>query len=168
LHGGAEKGGCQNYCDTGACRSTRHAFQRCERKMAERSVEIPSNGKTTPEYNAVRESHGEINPAIIREDFVSQAYSCGLIPTPNPSSPLDVVLSEISRDPVNYYSLQHVVATLDEGNRFQEGIGKMETTFQCKEISTSRKRIQGRCTGPVSVSQLNTKERPRKLSTRSS
>jgi hypothetical protein len=104
-----------------------------ERKMAECSVKIPSKGETTPEYNAVRKSYGEINPAIIREDFVSRAYSCGLIPTPYPSSPpLDVVLREISRDPVNYYSLQHVVTSLNVEDRFNEGIGKMEKTFQCK------------------------------------
>jgi hypothetical protein len=101
--------------------------------MAGRSVEIPSSGITTPEYNAVRKSYGEINPAIIPDDFVIQAHSCGLIPTRNPSSPpLDVVLDEISRDPVDYYSLQHVVATLNVENRFDKGIDKMEKTFQCK------------------------------------
>ena len=94
---------------------------------------IPSSGDTTPEYNAVRKSYGEIDSAIIPDDFVSQAYSCGLIPTRDLSSPpLDVVLKEISRDPVNYYSLQHVVATLNVENRFDKGIGKMEKTFQCK------------------------------------
>ena len=97
------------------------------------SIRIPSSGDTTPEYNAVRKSYGEINPAIITDDFVSQAHSCGLIPTRNLSRPpLDVVLKEISRDPVNYYSLQHVVATLNVGNRFDKGIGKMEKTFQRK------------------------------------
>jgi hypothetical protein len=97
-------------------------------------VKIASSGVTTPEYNAVRKSYGEINPAIIPDDFVSRAHSCGLIPTRNPSSPpLDVVLNEISRDPVNYYSLQHVVATLNVGGRFDKGISKMEKTFQCKD-----------------------------------
>jgi hypothetical protein len=104
--------------------------------MAEHShiggVKIPSSGET-PEYSAVRKSHGEIKPAIIPDDFVNQAHSCGLIPTRNLSSPpLDVVLKEISRDPVNYYSLQHVVATLNVGGRFDKGIGKMENAFQCK------------------------------------
>jgi hypothetical protein len=104
--------------------------------MAERSVKIPSKGETTPEYNAVRRSYGDINLAIVREDFVSLAYSCGLIPTPNPSSPpLDVVLREISRDPVNYYSLQHVLINLNFEDRFDEGIGKMGKTFQCKDIT---------------------------------
>jgi hypothetical protein len=104
--------------------------------MAERSVKIPSKGETTPEYNAVRKSYGDINPEIIREDFVSLAYGYGLIPTRNPSSPppLDIVLSEISRDPVNYYSLQHVVSNLNVEDRFDEGIGKMEKTFQCKYL----------------------------------
>ena len=105
--------------------------------MAEHSptegIKIPSSGDTTPEYNAVRKSYEDINPAIIPDDFVSRAHSCGLIPTRNLSSqPLDVVLKEISRDPVNYYSLQYVVATLNVGNRFDKGIGKMEKTFQRK------------------------------------
>ena len=109
-----------------------------ERKMAERSptggITIPSSGDATPEYNAVRKSYGEINPAIIPGDFVSQAHSCGLIPTRNLSTPpVDVVLNEISRDPVNFYSLQHVIATLNVENRFDKGIIKMENTFQCKD-----------------------------------
>ena len=97
---------------------------------------IPSRGDTTPEHNAVRKSRGEIEPAIIRDDFIRQAHSCGLIPARNPSNPpLDVVLNEISRDPVNYYSLQHVLATtLNVGGRFNDGIRKMEKTFQCKNI----------------------------------
>jgi hypothetical protein len=98
-------------------------------------IKIASSGEATPEYNAVRKSYEEISPAIILDDFVSRAHACGLIPTRNPSSPpLDVVLNEISRDPVNYYSLQDVVATLNVGNRFDEAIGKMEKTFQCKDI----------------------------------
>ena len=111
-----------------------------ERKMAEHSptggIKIPSSGDVTPEYNAVRKSYGEINPAIIPGDFVNEAHSCGLIPTRNPSrdQPLDVVLKEISRDPVNYYSLQNVVATLNVENRFDKGIGKMENAFQSKNI----------------------------------
>ena len=101
--------------------------------MATGSIKIPSRGNTTPEYNTVRKSYGEIEPAIIPDDFVRQAHICGLIPSRNPSSPpLDVVLDEISRDPVNYYSLQHIVATLNVGNRFDKGIRKMEKTFQCK------------------------------------
>ena len=105
--------------------------------MAERTptggIRIPSSGDTTPEYNAVRKSYGEINPAIIPDDFVRQAHICGLIPTRNLSNPpLDVVLDEISRDPVYYYSLQHVVATLNVGGRFDKGISKMENAFQCK------------------------------------
>jgi hypothetical protein len=109
-----------------------------ERKMAERTptggIKIASSGDTTPEYNAVRKSYGEINHVIIRDDFVSRAHSCGLIPTRNPSSPpLDVVLNEISRDPVNYYSLQHVIATLNVENRFDKGISMMEKMFQCKD-----------------------------------
>ena len=101
--------------------------------MATGSIKIPSSGDTTPEYNAVRKSRGEIEPAIIPDDFVSRAHSCGLLPTRNLSRPpLDVVLNEISLDPVNYYSLQHVVATLNVGNRFDKGISKMEKTFQCK------------------------------------
>jgi hypothetical protein len=97
-------------------------------------TKIPSSGEATPEYNAIRKSYGEINPAIIRDDFVSRAHSCGLIPTRNLSRPpLDVVLDEISLDPVNYYSLQHVVATPNVGGRFNKGIRKMETTFQCKD-----------------------------------
>ena len=96
---------------------------------------IPSYGDTTPEHNAVRKSRGEIEPAIVRDDFIRQVHSRGLIPTRNPSSPpLDVVLDEISRDPVNYYSLQHVVTTLNVGGRFNDGISKMEKTFQCKNI----------------------------------
>ena len=105
--------------------------------MAERAstggVKIPSSGETTPEYNAVRKSYGKINPAIIPDDFVSEAHICGLIPTRNLSHPpLDVVLNEISGDPVCYYSLQHVVATLNVGGRFNNGIDKMENAFQCK------------------------------------
>ena len=96
-------------------------------------IEIPSTGETTPEYNTVRKSYGEIEPAIIPDDFISRAHSCGLIPTRNPSRPpLDMVLNEISLNPVNYYSLQHVVGTLNVGNRFNDGIRKMEKTFQCK------------------------------------
>ena len=101
--------------------------------MATGSIKIPSSGATTPEYNTVRKSRGEIEPAIIPGDFISRAHSCGLIPTHNPSRPpLDVVLNEISLDPVNHYSLQHIVATLNVGGRFDKGIRKMETTFQCK------------------------------------
>ena len=96
-------------------------------------IKIPSSGETTPEFNAVQKSHGEINPAIIPDDFVRQAHSCGLIPTRNLSRPpMDVALDEISRDPFCYYSLQHVVIDLNIGNRFDKGIRKMETTFQCK------------------------------------
>jgi hypothetical protein len=96
---------------------------------------IPSSGTNTPEYNAVQKSYEDINPVNFYDDFFSAAYSHGLIPTRNPSSPpLDVVLAEIARDPVNYYSLQHVVAVLNVGGRFDEGIGKMEETFQCKDI----------------------------------
>ena len=101
--------------------------------MATSGIKIPSNGDTTPEYYAIRKSRGEIEPAIIPDDFVSRAHSCGLIPTRNPSRPpMDVVLNEISLYPVNYYSLQHVVATLNVENRFDKGISKMEKTFQCK------------------------------------
>ena len=104
--------------------------------MATGSIKIPSSGDTTPEYNAVRKSYGEINSAIIPKDFISQAYSCGLIPSSDddPSNqPLKAALNEISLDPVNYYSLQHVVGTaLNVGNRFDKGIRKMETTFKCK------------------------------------
>ena len=103
--------------------------------MATGSIKIPSTGETTPEYTTVRKSYGEIEPAIrsIPDDFVRQAHICGLLPTRNPSNPpLDVVLDEISRDPVNYYSLQHIVDTLNVGNRFDKGIRKIEKTFQCK------------------------------------
>ena len=103
--------------------------------MTTGSIKIPSSGDTTPEYNAIRKSRGEIEPAIrsIPDDLVSRAHSCGLIPTRNPSRPpLDVVLNEISLYPVNYYSLQHVLATLNVENRFNDGIRKMEKTFQCK------------------------------------
>ena len=98
------------------------------------SIKIPSRGDTTPEYNAALKSCEEIEPAIIPDDFVRRAHSRGLLPTRNLSRPpLDVILNEISRDPVNYYSLQHVLATtLNVGNRFNDGISKMETTFQCK------------------------------------
>ena len=73
------------------------------------------------------------NPAIIPDDFVSEAHICGLIPTRNLSRPpLNVVLNEISGDPVCYYSLQHVIATLNVGGRFDKAIGKMENAFQCK------------------------------------
>ena len=113
--------------------------------MAERApdpIKIPSSGETTPEYNAVRKSYGEIEPAIIPDDFVSQAHSCGLLPTRNPSSPpLEVVLNEISRDPVNYYCLQHVVIGLNVENRFDKGIGKMGKTFQCKDLKHQAKTI---------------------------
>ena len=107
--------------------------------MAERASDptgIPSSGETTPEYNAVQKSYGEIEAAIIRDPFVCRAGECpGLLPARNPSSlPLEVVLKEISRDPVNYYSLQYVVSTLNVGDRFDKGIGKMETTFQRKDI----------------------------------
>jgi hypothetical protein len=106
--------------------------------MAERTptggVKIPLSGETTPEYIAVQKSNGEIKSAILPDDFNSVAYSCELIPTPTPSSPLDVVLNEISRDPVNYYSLQQVVTTLNVGNRFNKGISKMGKKFQCKDI----------------------------------
>jgi hypothetical protein len=110
--------------------------------MAERAPtggkKIPSIGEATPEYIAIRKSYGEINSAIIPKDFVSRAYSCGLIPTldDDPSNPpLKLALNEICRDPVNYYSLQHVVATLNLGDRFDKGIDNMEKTFQCKDIS---------------------------------
>ena len=104
------------------------------KKMA--TIKIPSSGDTTPEYNTVRKSYGEINSAIIPKDFISQAYSCGLIPSPDddPSNPpLKAALNEISLDPINYYSLRHVVTDLNVGGRFNKGIGKMETTFQCKD-----------------------------------
>ncbi len=102
------------------------------------SIKIPSSGKTTPEYNAVRKACEEISPKIPYDDFVSQAYSCRLIPTPSTSRPpLDVVLNEISRNPINYYSLQHVIATLNVGNRFDKGIGQMEDAFQCKDNKMS-------------------------------
>jgi hypothetical protein len=99
---------------------------------------IPSSGEATPEYNAVRKSYGDISPSIynIPKKFVSQAYSCGLIPTldDDPSNPpLKLVLNEISLDPVKYYSLQHVVTTLNVGNHFDKGISMMEKTFQCKD-----------------------------------
>ena len=102
-----------------------------ERLMAE-CIKIPSS---TPEYNAVVKSYEEINSAIaaIPNEFASRAHSCGLIPTRNLSRPsLDVVLDEVSRDPVHYYSLQHVLDTLNERNRFDKGISKMETTFRGK------------------------------------
>ena len=103
--------------------------------MATGSIKIPASGTTTPEYNSVRKSYEDIDSAIIASDFVSRAHSCELLPTRNlgpQNSPLDVVLDEISHDPVNYYSLQHVVEVLNVGNRFNKGIGKMETTFHCK------------------------------------
>ena len=110
-----------------------------ERKKMATGGKIPSKGENTPEHNAVRKSRGEIEPAIVRDDFVRQAHSCGLIPTRNlpvSSLPLDMVLDEISRDPVNYYSLQHVLATasaLNVGGRFNNGIRKMKKTFECKD-----------------------------------
>ena len=102
--------------------------------MATSGIKIPSSGDTTPEYNAIQQSYREIELAIrsITGDFVRQAHSCGLIPTRNPSTPLEVVLNEISLDPVNYYSLQHVLATLNVRTRFNDHIRRMETTFQCK------------------------------------
>ena len=102
--------------------------------MAAGVITIPSSGETTPEYNAVRKSYEEISLAIIPDDFVSRAHSCGLLPTRNLlRPPLDVVLNEISLDPFNYYSLQDVVATLNVKGRFDDGISKMEKTFQCKD-----------------------------------
>ena len=105
--------------------------------MAERKpVKIPSSGNATPEYSAVLKSYPEINSSIaaITHEFETQALSCGLIPSRNLSKPtLDVVLDEVSRDPVNYYNLQDIVATLNEGNRFDKGIGRMETTFRGKD-----------------------------------
>ena len=116
-----------------------YTYTQHERKMAERNptggMKIPSSGNTTPEYNSVRKSYEEINSAkrTILSDFVSRAHSCGLLPTRNLSKdPLDVVLDEIYLEPINYYSLQHVVEALNVGNRFNKGIKKMETTFQCK------------------------------------
>ena len=104
--------------------------------MATGGIKIPSTGETTPEYNTVRKSREEIEQAIrsISDDFVSRAHSCGLIPTSNPSRPpLEVVLNEISLNPVNYYSLQHVVATLNVETRFDKGISEMEKKFKCKD-----------------------------------
>ena len=109
---------------------------RKEEQMAAGGVKIPSSGDTTPEYSAVLKSYEEINSAIaaIRHEFETRGLSCGLIPSRNPSKPtLDVVLDEVSRDPVNYYSLQHVVASLNVGSRFDKGIGRMETTFRSKD-----------------------------------
>ena len=104
--------------------------------MAAGGVKVPSSGKATPEYNAVLKSYEEINSSIaaIPHEFETQALICGLIPSRNPSKPtLDVVLDEVSRDPVNYYKLQYIVATLNVGNRFDKGIHKMETTFRGKD-----------------------------------
>ena len=104
--------------------------------MAE-SKKIPSSGNTTPEYTAVRKSYKDINAAIIPQDFISRARSCGLLPSRNPSNfPLDAVLDEISRDPVNCYTLQHVLSTLNVGSRFDKGIKNMEKTFQRKGNTT--------------------------------
>ena len=119
-----------------------------ESKMAERAhtggVKIASRGETTPEYNAVRKSDGDINPAIIPYDFVRQAHISGLIPTRNLSRPpMDVVLDEISRDPFCYYSLQHIVATLNVGGRFNDGIDKMENAFQCKNNANASDMMRG-------------------------
>ena len=101
--------------------------------MATGGIKIPSTGETTPEYIAVKKSYEEIEPAIISDDFIRRARSCDLITARNSSSPpLDMALKEIFHDPVGYYSLQHVVATLNVGNRFDKGIGKMEKAFQCK------------------------------------
>ena len=116
-----------------ATSQTRFTPKKMATGRATGGIKIPSSGETTPEYNAVQKSYEEIEPAIIPDDFVRRARSCGiLIPTRNSSnSPLEVVLNEISRHPVDYYSLQHVLATLNVRGRFDEGIGKMETTFQC-------------------------------------
>ena len=103
----------------------------------EMATEIPSSGDTTPEFNAVRKSRGEIETAIVLDDFIHQTHSCGLIPTRNLSRPpLDMVLDEISCDPVNYYSLQYVLVntTLNVGGRFNKGISNMEETFQRKDL----------------------------------
>ena len=108
--------------------------------MAERKptggVKVPSSGNTTPEYNAVLKAYDEINSSItaIPHEFESRAHSCGLIPSHSLSKPtLDVVLDEISRDPVNYYTLQQIGDTLNVGNRFDKGIGRMEATFRSKD-----------------------------------
>ena len=110
------------------------------KKMATGGTKMPliASGTQAPEYYALQKSYEEIDAAIIPDKFVSRAHSCGLLPTRNPSrQPLDVVLNEISLDPVNYYSLQHILATLNVGNRFDKGISKMETTFQCKDNGVS-------------------------------
>ena len=100
--------------------------------MATSGIKIPSSGDTTPEYNAIQQSYREIELAFrsIPDDFVSQAHSCGLIPTRNPSRPpLEVVLNEISLDPVNYYAVSRVPANLCTNLycHMQEGAGTRAT-----------------------------------------
>ena len=95
-------------------------------------MELPSSGVTTPEYITVLNSYEEINSAIsaIPHEFGFRAYTCGLIPSHCLSKPtLDVVLDEVSRDPINYYSLQHIITALNIEGKFDKGVGKMETTF---------------------------------------
>ena len=98
--------------------------------------ELPLNGKNTPEYVAVRRSSRLIGGAIeaIRDDFVGEAFSCGLIPSLTPRDPvMEVVLADVCSDPVNYYVLQYVLATLNGGNRFNESINSMKSIYLGKE-----------------------------------
>ena len=102
-------------------------------------TKIPSSGDTTPEYIAVQKSFNYIDPAIaaISEEFVSNANSCGVIPRREyrRNEVMNVVLSEVSRDPLNYYALQYVFDILNTGDRFKTSISKTGETFLGKDNS---------------------------------
>ena len=97
--------------------------------------ELPEKGRNTPECVAVQRSSTLIGAAIeaVREEFVGEAHSSGLIPNRTPGDLMAVIQSEIFRDPVNYYVLQYVLATLNRGNRFNESISSMNRFYLGKE-----------------------------------
>ena len=106
--------------------------------MAKRA-NIPANGGKTPEYAAVQRSSRVIEAAIdaMSDDFLTEAHGSGLIPSRTPRNPvMNVVLAEISRDPINYYILLYVLDALNVGERFNKSISEMNKTYLGKESSS--------------------------------
>ena len=97
--------------------------------------ELPARGNNTPEYVAVQRSSTLIGDAIeaVRGEFVGEAHGAGLIPSRTPGDLMAVIESEVSRDPVNYYVLQYVLANLNRGNRFNDSISSMNRFYLGKE-----------------------------------
>ena len=98
-----------------------------------RVVKIDSKGETTPEYSAVRSVATQVSRALKAEerDFVRSIHRARIIPSASLQGDdvMDTVLNEIAREPLIYYTFQHVLNIRNIDDRYTRCIRQMEKKF---------------------------------------